>query len=106
MALSASHDRSPSTGLYTAVDGLLAEGAPSQGWHGERGTLRLNHDGQVSRRAATPAQLAEAGLMSAGEIAAHRALALGREPGRVSRLAAVPWDDPWYAAALEGESDG
>ena len=76
------------------------------GWHGERGVLRLNHDGQVSRRAATPEQLREAGLMSRGEIAAHRALAPGREPGRVSRLAAVPADDPWYAVDANGVALG
>ena len=92
--------------MHDAADGLLAEGAPSQGWHGERGVLRLNHDGQVSRRAATPEQLAEAGLMSAGEIAAHRALAPGREPGRVSRLAAVPADDPWYVVDANGVALG
>ena len=97
---------SPSTGLYTAVDGLLTEGPPEMGWHGERGVLRLNHDGQVSRRAATPEQLAEAGLMSAGEIAAHRGLAPGREPGRVLRLAAVPSDDPWYAVDANGVALG
>jgi len=76
------------------------------GWHGERGTLRLNHDGQVSRRAATPEQLREAGLMSAGEVAAHRALAPGREPARVLRLAAVPSDDPWYAVDANGVALG
>ena len=88
------------------MDGLLAEGAPSQGWHGERGTLRLNHDGQASRRAAPPEQLREAGLLRAGEIAAHRGLAPGRDPLLVSRLAAVPADDPWYVVDANGVALG
>ena len=82
--------------MHDAADGLLAEGPPSQGWHGERGTLRLNHDGQVSRRSATAAQIREAGLMLREELAVHRGLLPGIDRRLVSRLAAVPGDDPWY----------
>jgi len=69
------------------------------------GELPRNADGSVSRSLVTDEQLDGAGLMTAAVRAEHAQLRRGAAAGRVpglARLAQVPADDGWYAAAAAG----
>jgi predicted GIY-YIG superfamily endonuclease len=64
--------------------------------------LSRNRDGSLSRSRTSDTEKTAAGAMTSAQWAEHTALRRGAAAGKVPgivRLAAVPADDPWYAAA-------